>query len=244
MKASATSVPPAWTPSEGDRASLALWKQDMERIREGAEIEMKKRMKRMTADERTKFKRLLKNIEYLGDVGKAAGKSRVSRKLLDKWMNTRGVSWHINTARNKAQFMLHSGSTAEDVLFRAKTAPQLEIDGEFFRETGQRHRESKVIAKLAAKDLKGWRWDIAQAARNNDKYFFIDLGCILSGELSGDLHDKLDADIAEICIVNPGISTRDALVELEKRGHKSLKEHTIRTRKKRLGLTRQQNRKL
>ena len=74
--------------------------------------------------------------------------------------------------------------------------------------------------------------------------FFIDLGRILSGELSGDLHDKLDADIAEICIANPGISTRDALVELKKRAHESLEEHTIRTRKKRLGLTRQQNRKL
>jgi hypothetical protein len=159
-------------------------------------------------------------------------------------MNTPGLSWKINAAFNEAQAMAHGGDTADDVLWRMKVAPELERDGELFRETGQRHRESKVIAKLAAADLKGFRWHIAQAANNKDKYFFIYLGRILSGELSGDIYDKLDADIAEICIVNPGISTRDALVELEKRGHESLEEHTIRTRKKRLGLTRQQNRKL
>jgi len=227
-----------------DRASLALWKEDMQKIRHNAELEMKRRLRRMAASERKKFKRFLRNAEFLGDVGKAAGKSSVSRELLDKWMETPGVSWSICTALNEAQAMLHCGRSAEDVLWQKKIRPELERDAELFGSTDQRDRESKVIAKLAAKNLKAHRWDIAQAANNNDTGFFIDLGRILSGELSGELYDKLDADIAEICIANPGTSTRRVIIELRKRGHKSVKEHTIRTRKKRLGLTRQQNRKL
>ena len=129
----------------------------MAKVREDAERELKKRMQSMSATERAKLKSLLKNIEFLGDVGRAAAKSRVSRKLLDKWMNTPGVAWHINTALNKAQALLHCGRTADDVLWWAKIAPELEKDAELFKATGQRNRESKVIAKLAAQNLKANR---------------------------------------------------------------------------------------
>ncbi len=226
-----------------DRSSLALWKELMAKVSADAESEVKRRIQSMSVTESAKFKSLLNNIRSLGDVGKAAGKSRVRRTLLDKWMKTPGISWKINTAFNEARLMAHAGDTADDILFRGKVVPQLENDAEFFKRTGQRHRESKVIAKHAAKDLKQWRWHIAQAANNTDKGFFIDLGRILSGEVSGDLYDKLDGDIAEIYAKNPMISTRKALVELERRGYESVEEQTLRTRKSRLRL-RKGNRKL
>jgi hypothetical protein len=223
-----------------DRESLALWKEQLQKIQHGAEVETGKRVQRMAASERTKFNRFLRNIEFLGDVGKAARKSRVSRELLDKWMETPGVSWSINMAENKARLMLHCANTAEDVLFRTKVVPELTQDAEIFGSTGQRERESKVIAKLAAQNLKAHRWDIAQAANNNDKGFFIDLGRILSGEISGEFnYDKIDYVIAEICTANPGISTGAVRMELKKRCY-SVKEQTIRTRKMRMGLTKRQ----
>ena len=162
--------------------------------------------------------------------------SRVSRTLLDKWMNTPGISWKINTAFNAAQGIAHSGDTADDVLFRAKVAPELEKDAEVFQATGQRHRESRVIAKLAAQDLKAYRWQIAQAANNRDKYFFIDLGKCLAGEVATDFYDKLDRDIAEIWCHNRTITAPAAVAELKRRGHDSVNEEQFRMRKKRLGL--------
>src|SRR5205823_8330060 len=66
-------------PPQIDRRSLALHKQLMANVREDAERELKKRMQSMSATERAKLKSLLKNIEFLGDVGRAAAKSRVSR---------------------------------------------------------------------------------------------------------------------------------------------------------------------
>jgi hypothetical protein len=68
----------------------------MAEVQADADFQMKKATQSMSAGDRTKLNRLLKNIEVLGDVGKAAAKSRVSRTLLDKWMNTPGVCWHIN----------------------------------------------------------------------------------------------------------------------------------------------------
>jgi hypothetical protein len=220
-----------------DRRSLALHKEIMAKIRDEAEREMKKQMECMSKQEAAKLNRLLTNIKYLGDVGKAASKARVSRALLDKWMNTPGVSWRINTALNDAQALLHSGRTAKDVLWWSKIDPELQKDAEYFKATGQRSRESKIIAKLVAQDLKANRWHIIQAANNRDKYFFIDLGRILSGEASGELYDALDADVAELFVKNPGLSTHKAVVELEKRGHSKVNEEVVRQRKKRLGLS-------
>ena len=56
-------------------------------------------------------------------------------------------------------------------------------------------------------------------------------------EASGELYDALDADVAELFVKNPGLSTRKAVVELEKRGHSKVNEEVVRQRKKRLGLS-------
>jgi len=165
-----------------DRASLAEYKKIMAEVQADADFQMKKATQSMSAGDRTKLNRLLNNIRFFGDVGKAAGKSRVSRTLLDEWMNTPGVGWHINKALNDARFCARGGDDAEEVLFRAKIAPEIEKDAEIFGMTGQRDRESRVVAKLAAQDLKAYRWDIVQAANNNDRQFFIDLGKCLSGQ--------------------------------------------------------------
>ena len=229
--------------SDNDRKGLEQWKEAMAKIRANAEFEMKKRMRSMTAGERTKLKRLLTNTKFLGDVGKAAGRSRVSRVMLDKWMNMPGVSYSINNALNEAKAMKAGGpETAEGLLFRSKVAPELEKDAEIFRVTGQRNRESRVIAKFAAADLKGHRWQIVQAANNNDKHFFIDLAKCLTGEIKPELYDKLDHDIAEICCRSPEIRAGFAVAELAARGHKITVE-AFRVRKKRLGLSKPRVRK-
>jgi hypothetical protein len=221
---------------EIDRSNLPLWKAQMEKIRADAESEVERRMQSMSATERTKFNRFLNNIRFLGDVGKAAARSRVNRTLLDRWMNTPGLSWKINMAFNEAQAIAHGGDTADDVLWRAKVAPELEKDAECFRKDGQRYRKSRVIAKLAARDLKAYRWHIAQAANNNDKYFFIDLAKCLTGDIATDFYDKLDRDIAEICCSDRTITAPAAVAELKRRGHDSVNEEQFRMRKKRLGL--------
>src|SRR5438874_17554 len=219
-------------PPKIDHASFVQYKKLMADVRADAESEMKKRMQSMSAKERAKLNSLLSNITFLGDVGKAAGKSRVNRTLLDKWMHTPGVSWHINNALNDAKFLAYSGNDAEAVLFRAKIAPELEKDAETFRATGQRHRESRVVAKLAARDLKAYRWHIAQAAINNDKRFLIDLGKCLAKEIATDFHDRLDYDIAEIWCRDRTITAPAAIAQLKRRGHDSVNEEQFRMRKK------------
>jgi hypothetical protein len=228
--------------AEIDHASLALHKEHMAKVAADMESVVEKQMQSMSAAEQTKFQRFVSNIRFLGDVGVAAGKSRVGRKLLDKWMNTLGLSWKINSAVNEGRLMAHTGQSAPSILFRSKVLPELEKDAEFFAQTGQRHRESKVIAKLAAKDLKRSRWDILQAANNLDRNFFIDLGRILSGEVSGDLYDKLDEALAELWDSRPNLSTARSVAELRRRGIECSDE-AVRQRKKRLGLTKS-NRKL
>jgi hypothetical protein len=224
-------------PPDIDRSRLAEYKQIMAEVQAKAEVELKKATQSMSAGERTKLNRLLKNIEVLGDVGKAAGKSRVKRELLDKWMNTSGVCWHINKTLNDARFHAHRGEVAEDILFRNKIAPELEKDLERFGMTGYRHRESRVIAKLAARDLKAYRWEIVQAANNGDKNFFIDLAKCLTGDIATDFYDKLDRDIAEIWCNDRTITAPAAVAELKRRGH-SVNGELFRMRKQRLGLAR------
>ncbi len=218
-----------------DRASLVLYKELMAKVSADAEREVKRRMQHMSATERAKFKRLLNNIKFIGDVGKAAGTSRVRRTLLGKWMNTPGISWKINTALNDAKSLARSGNDAEGVLFRAKIAPKLEKDAEMFRASGERDRESRVIAMLAAQNLKAYRWEIVQAANNNDRQFFIDLGRYLAHKISSELCDQLDYDIAELCCKRPRISAKEAVCELRKNGN-SINEEMFRMRRKRLKL--------
>jgi hypothetical protein len=138
-----------------DRGSVALSKKLMAKVRADATAEMQKRMRSMSVKERAKLNSLLSNIQFLGDVGKAMTKSRVSRELLDKWLNMSGVSWHINTAFNKAQALLHCGRTPEDVLWWAKIDPELEKDAEYSR------RLDSAIANLALS--QNWRHGTSKA---------------------------------------------------------------------------------
>ena len=66
-------------PPKIDCASVALAKEIDAKIRADAEYELKTRMQSMSATKRAKLKSLLNNIKFLGDVGKAMAKSRVSR---------------------------------------------------------------------------------------------------------------------------------------------------------------------
>lgn len=100
-----------------------------------------------------------------------------------------------------------------------RSFPELKKDAKFFRET----------------------WQIVQAANNGDKHFFIDLGKILSGEISGALCDKIDAALIEICAKKPTLNTRQIITALAERSILDVEEGTIRTRKSRLGLTQKRN---
>ena len=186
--------------------------------------------------EETELRRFLDECSLLGDVGKArenACQPKTTRSVDERSSNRR----RDRQAVRAALVMAHGQETKEDIVFRAKIAPQLEMDGEIFTKTGQRHRESKIIAKLAALDLKAWRWHIAQAANNNDRGFFIDLGRILNGEVSGDLCDKTDEALIELWIAHPRLTTPQICIELENQGIE-VDEDAIRKRKSRLGLNR------
>src|SRR5262249_56939368 len=69
------------------------------KIQHAAQLDewLKECMQSMPDSERAKFKRLLKNIQLLGDVEKAAQKARVGRKLFDKWRNVHALCWGIAT---------------------------------------------------------------------------------------------------------------------------------------------------
>jgi uncharacterized protein YaeQ len=66
------------------------------------------------------------------------------------------------------------------------------------------------------------------------KKFFIDLGKCLSGEIDPQLWDKRDLDIAEIVLSNPRMRAKDAVRELERRGHTGISEENFRNWKSKL----------
>jgi hypothetical protein len=102
-------------------------------------------------------------------------------------------------------------------------------------------RARDLFANLASQDLKGLSHIVALRAKIGDKKFFIALGKYLSGELKAGLWDRTDVAIVSIVLANPGITAKDALHELQKRGltlsgkDKDI-ESAFRMRKKRLGL--------
>ena len=100
---------------------------------------------------------------------------------------------------------------------------------------------SLIRAKLAARmvketgDLDFSFWLVLLAIETNDKRFFIDFGKCLSGEIKDPtLFDKRDRDIAEIVACNPEMSAKEAVRELEKRGHRGITEDNFRRGKMRL----------
>ena len=101
--------------------------------------------------------------------------------------------------------------------------------------------DSLIRARLAAKlveqfgDLDFSIWLVLLAIETNDKRFFIDFGKCLSSEIKDPtLFDKRDRDIAEIVACNPEMSAKQAVRELEKRGHRGITEDNFRMWKMRL----------
>jgi hypothetical protein len=228
-----------------DPRSLALHREVTEQVRAAAKRETARRLKMLGAKEKRKFGAFIRNLRFYGDVSIAMKKARIARARLEKWMETPGFSWTINSSFNDAQLKLHSAESAEDVLWRIKVFPQLEHDAMMFQATGQRNRESRIVAKLTAADLKLYRWHLAQAATNNDKHFFIDLGKCLSGNIAIELYSDRDLDyaIADICCREKTITAKRAVAELAKRGHNDISEEHFRVIRARLGLAKPQTAK-
>jgi|SRR5262249_16317406 len=190
------------------------------KIQHAAQLDewLKECMQSMPDSERAKFKRLLKNIQLLGDVEKAAQKARVGRKLFDKWRNVHALCWGIATALGTYGEVHNEG-----ILFLAKRSRYLE------------DAWGPPWAKLAAQNLKASAKLIHLAAQQDAKKFFIALGKCLSSEIKSTLHDKMDVDLADVLSTNPSISGKEAVRELKKRGHSyRLSEENFRERKHRL----------
>jgi hypothetical protein len=102
-----------------DRRSYVLHKELMEKVRADAELELKKQMRARSVKERAKLRSFLKNIQFLGDIGKAAANSRVNRKLLDKprfeASNQRLVPTHRNSLRIGRQIQRTTGISSDVV---------------------------------------------------------------------------------------------------------------------------------
>jgi hypothetical protein len=101
--------------------------------------------------------------------------------------------------------------------------------------------DSLIRAKAAAKVAKqtGSLYSslglVLVAILANDKRFFMDFGKCLSGEIKDStLFDKRDRDIAEIVLFNPQMSAKQAVLELDRRGHRGITEDNFRMWKMRL----------
>ena len=90
-----------------------------------------------------------------------------------------------------------------EAVFKSKIDPLIEQDPTF------------VDAKLAAQDLKFWHPYILEAAKENNKQFFIYLGK-LSKEINAEIFDPIDFALARVIVGNPSIKAKDAVHELEK----------------------------
>jgi hypothetical protein len=100
----------------------------------------------------------------------------------------------------------------------------------------QREEGIRFLAKCASRDLKGSRALVSEAAKKEDKLFFITLGKCLSGEIKEDC-DQLNFYVAWVICKNPSIAAKDAVCELKKHGGWTLTEDNFRVIKKRLGLS-------
>jgi hypothetical protein len=101
--------------------------------------------------------------------------------------------------------------------------------------------DSLLRAKFAAKlvqntgELAFALGQVLLAMELNDKAFFIDFGKCLSGEIKDTtVFDKRDRDMAEIIIFSPRMPAKNAVRELEKRGHRGITEENFRMWKMRL----------
>jgi hypothetical protein len=126
----------------------------------------------------------------------------------------------LNPRRARASFLLMVAKLQDkdvlkdDSLIRAKMAAKVaEQTGSFYSSLGL----------------------VLLAIVTNDKRFFVDFGKCLSGEIKDPtLFDNRDRDIAEIVLFNPRMSAKQAVLELEKRGHHGITEESFRMWKMRL----------
>jgi hypothetical protein len=206
--------------------------------------------------ERAKFKSFLLTVNRFGDVDleKVARRVRVSKELLDKWMNTpeisRRVNHFLNLGRESRAWSVVSWAK---VLFKQgharRKAPLTNADE--IPPDGIDYGNMLPLAKQAAVSFERpelFRASIEFALTMQEvgglssaKQFFIDLGKCLSHGRRGTQRiepkwwDKLDLDIADIILChNPPISDEDAVHELKNRGHPPMSKERFRTRKHRL----------
>jgi len=96
---------------------------------------------------------------------------------------------------------------------------------------------AKLLAKLVREtgELAPALGHVLVAIEVNDKQFFIDFGRCLSGDIKDPtVFHKRERDIAEIVAFTPNMSAKQAVRELEKRGHRGITEENFRMWKMRL----------
>jgi hypothetical protein len=189
---------------------LILAESDRRRDARDAQIQSdaEKAFEALPKSERAKFKDLMRNLQLLGDMEKAAEKAGVSRQLLSKFLDILAPAG-VHDIR----------LTASGNLMRAKLRKGVDIG-----------------AKLAAQNLKDYSWRTWLAAEGNDKKFFIELGKCLSDKNRAEWTSKMSRDVASIFLLNPNISDKDGVRELKDKFGWTMSEDNFRMWKMRLGV--------
>jgi hypothetical protein len=211
--------------------------------------------------ERTKFKRFLVTVDHFGDADlvKTARKVGVSKELLDKWMNTPKVSICVNNClsrarRRRARRVVHCAKVLSKHGTITRKAPWLTVDGKPHPDCLD-YGNTLTLAKQAAavfensESFSGYVADMVlmfhkHGGLSSARQFFIDLGKCLSSRGTGGIKikawEKEDVEIADIILsYDPPLSDKDAVRELQNRGHwlhghLPMLETRFRTRKHRL----------
>jgi hypothetical protein len=192
--------------------------------------------------ERAKFKSFLRTVEHLGDVDleKIARRVRVSKEVFDKWMNTLEVSSLVHNFLNRSRRQRATTLLSWAKMFSKRgkltlKAPLSSFEREIPPDSidyGNMLPLAKEAAVAFERPTSFRMWiemllDFHEhGGMSSAKQFFIDLGKCLSHGIRGtrgikpELWDKLDLDIADIILSHdPPISDKDAVHELQNRGH-------------------------
>jgi hypothetical protein len=207
--------------------------------------------------ERARFKNFLFMVDHLGDVNlkKAARRVGVSKELLDKWMDTPEISKRVNRFLNggrrvRAGLFVGWANFNSKVGHVTRKGPLTNADGgippdcldfgnmlPLAKDAAGLFQNPRLFRERIDLMLKFHEYGGLSSA----KQFFIDLGKCLSHGAGGtqrikiELWDTLDLDIADIILShNPPMSDRDAVRELQNRGHPPMSNDHFRVRKHRL----------
>jgi hypothetical protein len=210
--------------------------------------------------ERAKFKRFLSAVEHLGDADlvKTARKVGVSEELLGKWMSTPKVSICINNCLRRARRryawnVVHLAKVLSKQGDITRKAPWVTVDGKPHPDCVD-FGNMLTLAKQAAavfENPESFKTYVAgmvlrfheAGGLSSARQFFIDLGKCLSqgkGGIKFKAWEKEDVEIADIILsYDPPLSDKDAVRELQNRGHwlhghLPMLETRFRTRKHRL----------